>query len=177
MTRIQLGADFAGRGFLPGQGLHNAIIAASLFDRPAGGLVLPAAPEYQVAAADVDKDGDEDTTAVRYLPLTDESGKALAAGASTTIELEPLRWCKVLNFIVAPALADATVLTRWEIGQDNMFPARGAIPFSIAGADAVDKAVDIPWCGPGVPLVLTIKNVSADPVVFFGAARVVAIIG
>jgi hypothetical protein len=177
MSRIQLGADFAGKGFLPGQGLHNALIAAQLFDRPAGSMLLPAAPEYQVAAADVDKDGDEDTTAVRYLPLTGEEGKTIAANNSGTIEFEPLRWCKILNFVVEPGLAAKLILTRWEIGQDNMFPSRGAIPLTTFAADATDKAVDIPWCGPGVPLVLTLKNLDTDPVVFYGSARVVAIIG
>jgi hypothetical protein len=176
MARIQLGIDYAGRGFLPGQANHNALLAASMFGRPEGGLVLPQ-PEFQAVAADVDKDGDEDTTAVRDLPLTQAAGLALAAGASGEINFEPIRWCKILNFTVSDALGEKCVLTEFFIGQDNMFPNKGAVPFSNYKAEATDKQRDIPWCGPGVPLILTVKNIDAAAVVFYGSARVIAIIG
>lgn len=159
---------------------QNAMALAAMFDRPLNGaLYLPRHQEHQIVAADIDGDGQEDNVQVRLLPLTGEDGLDIAAGASEEIEFEPLRWCQILNFFVEPSLTASLVLTNFSIGQDNQFPRnRGALPLSTFAATAVDKMIDVPWCGPGVPLQLTIKNVHASvAATFYGGARVRAVLG
>lgn len=175
MNRIQLGADFrsASRN---GGGLHSALIAATLFQRPEGGILMPSAPSFQIAAGDIDKDGKEDETAVRFLPLTLEAGIALAANGSGELTLEPTRWCKILSITVAPSLYEV-LFTSMAVADVPLFPSRGAIPAANFAHDSLSKEFDIPWIGPGVSLTIGLKNPTADAVVFRGSARVIAQIG
>ena len=157
----------------------NALALAAMFDRPSNdsSLYLPAQPALQLVAADIDSDGDEDTTAVRFMPLTDVAGKAIAAGATEDIEIEPLRWSQVLNFVFVPADTEGLVVTNFVVGQDPQFPYKGAIPLGVFAADSVNALIDVPYAGPGVPLTLSIRNTTAGSKTLYGAARVRAVIG
>jgi hypothetical protein len=163
--------------------LQNAASLAAMFDRPLehtkqGHLYLPSERHHEAVAADIDGSGSEDIYAVRLMPLTDESGKAMNAGASATITFEPLKWVQILNFIVEPTLAADILITNFFIGQDPQFPAKGVIPANVFASNATDKMIDVPWCGPGVPLEISLKNIHASAArTFFGAARVRALIG
>lgn len=179
MARIQLGADYSSQGFLPGQSAHNALLAAQLFDRPERARLVPVRMGFEAVAADVDKDGDEDKTAVRLLPLTDAAGKSLAntIGATAEIDFEPIRWCKILNFVFPDDICENVQLSNFFIGQDNQFANKGVIPMHRFKADANSKDLDVPWCGPGVPLQLSFRNTTADARVVTGEARAIVIIG
>ena len=153
-----------------------------MFDRPltqlrAGELYLPSERAHEIVAADIDSDGQEDEYAIRLMPLTDVVGKVMAAGATADISFEPLRWVQVLNFIVEPTLAADLLVTNFVIGQDPQFPAKGVIPANVFASNATNALIDVPWCGPGVPLELSLKNVHASASrTFYGAARVRALI-
>lgn len=166
--------------------LQNQMTLAAMFDRPLtelrpGQLYEPSkafqAYEHEIAAADIDADGQEDEYAVRLMPLTDVVGKAMASGATAEISFEPLRWVQVLNFLVEPTLTADLLITNFVIGQDPQFPAKGVIPASIFASNATNGLIDVPWCGPGIPLELSLKNVHASAArTFYGAARVRALI-
>lgn len=162
---------------------NNAMALAVMFNRPLnavrhGELYLPQGYEHEAVAADVDGDGREDKTAIRLMPLTDASGKEMAAGATAEIEFEPLRWVQILNLIFEPVLSADIIVTSFFIGQDNQFPAKGAIPANVFASNATNGLIDVPWCGPGVPLSITLKNVHGSAArTFYGAARVRAVIG
>jgi hypothetical protein len=170
--------------FAPGQ-LVNALALAQMFQRPLNSALymtdvnrgLVQVPSFQAMAADVDSDGDEDTTAIRFMPLTSDAGKVLAAGASGDIEFEPLKWVQILNFVFVPSLVEKILVTNFVIGQDPQFPFKGAIPAGVFAADSVNALIDVPWCGPGVPLSLTLKNIDSGSATVYGAARVRAVIG
>lgn len=162
----------------------NALALAAMFNRPQefrqqGELYLPEEfGEHEAVAADVDQDGKEDKTAIRLMPLTDAAGKAMAAGATAEIDFEPLRWVQILNFIVDPTMAADIVVTSFFIGQDNQFPAKGVVPANVFASNATNGLIDVPWCGPGVALTLSLKNVHASAArTFYGAARVRAVVG
>lgn len=150
----------------------------------AGHLYLPSElpqlmrPSHEAVAADVDGSGSEDIYAIRLMPLTDETGKVMASGATATITFEPLKWVQILSFIVNPTLSADLLITNFYIGQDPQFPAKGVIPCDVFASNATDKLIDVPWCGPGVPLEISLKNVHASASrTFYGAARVRALIG
>lgn len=164
--------------------LQNAMSLAAMFDRPLselrpGELYVPskAFMEHEIVAADIDSDGQEDEYAIRLMPLTDATGKVMASGATADISFEPLRWVQVLNFLVEPTLTADLLITNFVIGQDPQFPAKGVVPASVFAANATNGLIDVPWCGPGVPLELSLKNVHASASrTFYGAARVRALI-
>lgn len=162
--------------------LQNALSLAAMFGRPLselrpGELYIPSEAAHEIVAADIDSDGQEDEYAVRLMPLTDATGKVMAAGATADISFEPLRWVQVLNFIVEPTLAADLLITSFVIGQDPQFPAKGVIPANVFASNATNALIDVPWCGPGVPLELSLKNVHASASrTFYGAARVRALI-
>lgn len=160
--------------------LQNAAAIAAMFGAThvrQGELYLPA-PAHEIAAQDIDSSGTEDIYAVRLMPLTDDAGKVMAAGATATITFEPLKWVQILNFVINPTLAADLVITNFYIGQDPQFPAKGVVPADVFATDATDKMIDVPWCGPGVPLEINLKNVHASASrTFYGAARVRTLIG
>ncbi len=160
--------------------LQNALALAAMFDRPQmlkqGELYLPEAA-HEIVAADIDADGQEDEYAIRLMPLTNATGIVMAAGDEGEISFEPLRWVQVLNFIVNPTLCADLLVTNFVIGQDPQFPSKGVVPADVFAANATNGLIDVPWCGPGVPLELSLKNVHASASrTFFGAARVRALI-
>jgi hypothetical protein len=164
--------------------LQNSMALAAMFDRPLeqlepGGLYVPSKAylEHEIAAADIDADGQEDEYAIRLMPLTDATGIVMAAGATGEISFEPLRWVQVLNFMVEPTLAADLLVTNFVIGQDPQFPSKGVVPANVFASNATNGLIDVPWCGPGVPLELSLKNIHASASrTFFGAARVRALI-
>lgn len=157
----------------------NQQALAHMFGRSAtSALWLAPQPSFQTVAADVDQDGDEDKYAIRMMPLTADTGLSIAFGATGEIDFEPLKWVQVLNFVFVPADVVDLVVTAFTIGQDPQFPAKGAIPLGVFAADSVNALIDVPWCGPGVPLTLSVKNIAASGTKkLYGAARVRAIIG
>lgn len=159
--------------------LQNALALAAMFNRPVNSaLYQSAAPALQIVAADIDQDGDEDKTAVRFMPLTGTAGVVIAAGEVADIEIEPLRWSQVLNFVFIPADTADLLVTNFVVGQDPQFPYKGAIPLGVFAADSVNALIDVPYAGPGVPLTLSIKNKHASAEkTLYGAARVRAVIG
>ena len=156
--------------------MQNAMALAQMFGRPANSALY--LPQHEAVAADVDSDGDEDSYAIRMMPLTGVDGKSIAFGATEDIEFEPLKWVQVLNFVFVPADVENLVVTNFVIGQDAQFPYKGAIPLAVFAADSVNALIDVPWCGPGVPIALSIRNIATSGTkVLYGAARVRAIIG
>lgn len=159
--------------------LQNALSLAEMFGRPlhelrAGELYVPA---NEIVAADIDADGQEDEYAIRLMPLTNATGIVMAAGATGEISFEPLRWVQVLNFVINPTLAADLLITNFVIGQDPQFPSKGVVPADVFANNATNALIDVPWCGPGVPLELSLKNIHASASrTFFGAARVRALI-
>lgn len=176
MSRIQLGADFRSDRARNGGGAHAALIAATLFQRPNGGILMPREHGFQIAAADIDKDGKEDETAIRFLPLTADAGVALAANGTGELTLEPTRWCKILSITVAPSLYEV-LFTSMAVADVPLFPSRGSIPAANFAHDSLSKEFDIPWIGPGVALTIGLKNPTGDALVFRGSGRVIAQIG
>lgn len=160
--------------------LTNALALAAMFNRPLGSaLYQPSKPVVQLVAADVDQDGDEDKTAIRLVPLTGDAGKAIAAGATEDIVLEPVRWSQVLNFVFVPEDTEGLIVTAFTVGQDPQFPTNGkaGIPLAIFAADSTNALIDVPYCGPNVPLTLSVKNTTAGSKTLYGAARANVIIG
>jgi hypothetical protein len=135
------------------------------------------APALQAVAGDVDNDGDEDKLAVQPLPLTDAAGKSVAAGGTVEITLEPPRLCRLTSLEFSQTIADGFGLYGLEVGTENLLPAKGLIPCSKWAPGATTKSFDAPWCGPGVPVVLSFKNISAGTLVFYGSANTIAVIG
>jgi hypothetical protein len=141
------------------------------------GLLLPDRADFQAVAADVDNDGDEDKLSIQSLPLTVAAGVSVATGASTELTIEPQRLCKIQAFDFSDALADGFAITAFEVGVENLLPAKGAVPCTKWKAAGQNKKFDAPWCGPGVPVTITFKNITAGTLVLFGSAEVVAVVG
>lgn len=160
-------------GFRPGMQAQNALRAAALYASQS----VAQAHDFQSVNADVDGDGDEDTTGIRLQPIAGTSGQALAAGASVDLELKPLKLFKGLNVVASDSLAEATVFTSLMVGQTDMLTSKGSVPLAGLVGKASDNLLDMPWAGPGLSIYLTLKNISADPIVFYGAFRGLAVIG
>jgi len=158
------------QGFRPGQAAHNAQRAAELYGQRY--------PEHQTINADVDHDGDEDQTAIRFLPLSPSGGTSLATTVSVDLELKPLKLFKGLNFVGQGAdVDDAIVITSFFVGQTDMLVAKGAMALSGLVGKAADNLLDMPWAGPGLSIYLSLKNVSAGTVVLYQSIRGLAVVG
>jgi hypothetical protein len=159
------------QGFRPGQAAHNAARAAELYGQRSY-------PEHQSINADVDHDGDEDTTGIRILPLAPVGGLSLATGVSADLELKPLKLFKGLNFVGAGSASDdALIITSFFVGQTDFFVSKGAMAFSGLVSNKQENLLDLPWAGPGLSIYLSIKNISSGTIVVYQSIRGLAVIG
>jgi hypothetical protein len=140
-------------------------------------IALPPLPDVQLVGADADGDGDEDKTLIQWLPLTGTSGSTVAIAASVDLELKPLRMCTILDIEVDVDIGKKFVVTSFFVGAEDQFVAKGAIPLSVFAHDATFKQMSTQLAGPGVPITLTLKNISGAEAILWGGARVLSIVG
>jgi hypothetical protein len=161
------------QGFRPGQAAHNAARAAELYGQ------RRRTADHQSINADLDHDGDEDTTALRLLPLAPSGGISLATTVSVDLELKPLKLFKGLNFVgQGAAVDDAIVITSFFVGQTDMFVSKGVVALSgFVSGKAGDNLLDMPWAGPGLSIYLSLKNVSSGTVILYSSIRGLAVVG
>lgn len=170
-------------GVRAGHAAHNTLVSSQQALRAAQ-MFRPRSEraEYQSVNADVDGDGKEDTTSIRLLPVADSgstAGKSLAAGATFDFELKPLKLFKGLNFVGAgAAIDDGIAILSAFVGQTDIWVAKGAVPLSgLVGARGDSNLLDLPWAGPGLSIYLTLKNISAATIVYYGGIRGLAVTG
>jgi len=59
-----------------------------------------------------------------------------------------------------------------------MFPVTGyAMPLSAWAQNVKEKLIDVPWCGPNTPLILSLKNTNGSEKTIWGGARAQIITG
>jgi hypothetical protein len=159
----------------------NALALAQMFGRPMNSaLYLPQAqPSFQAVAADVDGDGDEDQYSIRYSPITLLAGCVLATtGGVGDITFEPQKWTKVLEFVFDETAVAGILVYNFTVGQAPMFPVTGyAMPLSAWAQNVKEKLIDVPWCGPNTPLILSLKNTNGSEKTIWGGARAQIITG
>jgi hypothetical protein len=157
----------------------NAFALAQMFGRPMNAALSLPQSSYQAVAADVDGDGDEDQYSIRYSPITDIAGLVLATtGGVGDITFEPQKWTKVLTFEFDETAVAGILVYNFTVGQAPQFPVTGkAMPLSLWSQQVKEKLIDVPWCGPNVPLILSLKNTNASEKTIWGGVRAQIIVG
>jgi len=140
---------------------QRAAVLASLFP----GLALPPVSHQAIGAMeDIDGDGKAENVLDQFLPLTGSGGLSIAFGASGEVDVTPQRLFKpgVLSVVSRTVAIEDLIVTNFTLGIEPQIVASGAIPLSAFQHDSTYKLLSSHWCGPGVPLRMTISNIAAS---------------
>jgi hypothetical protein len=109
----------------------------------------------------------------------DLAGCVLATtGGTGDITYEPQKWTQPLSFEFVKEDVEGILVTNFVIGQEPLFPQSGkAMPLGVWCEQAKEKLFDAPFCGPNVPLILSLKNVNTSEKTIWGGIRARIIVG